>query len=262
MEKKNVYHGDLRPLNVIMNEEGKVFVNDHAFIHPLHDNWEKALNGHKDLFLSPQQMEELQKKADYPKYDVFKADTFSLGMTLITASLLKSTLPAYDYSSCNVNRETVYLYLQNVRQKYSEEFTEFVASMVDFNEDSRPSFVALEEGLRNLEGKHQGNQQSVNLPPAQNPVNNSRPNQLPPNTQSQLPQWQTPFTNGSKYQNLQNSGIPNAQGYLTKSNLTNNPSIPPPQQFANSQPQLQSSSASNFGSKGINMTGSRKRFQY
>lgn len=240
-------------MNVIMNEDGKVFVNDHSFIHPLNDNWEKAWNNHKDLFMSPQQMEELEKKASMPKYDVFKADTFGLGMTMITAALLKSVSPAYDFSSYNVNRETVYLYLQNVRQKYSPQLTEFISRMVDFNEDSRPNFITLENDLINLENNLQ-NSQPVNNNPS---VNNF----------SQLPQPNQPSVNqATRYQNLSNSGtLPNQKGYLSNSPINHSlaqQSQPySSSQLGNSQNSSQGGQ-SNFGMKGVNMTGSRRKIQY
>ena len=255
-----------------MNEEGKVLINDHAFLHPLSDNWEKALNNHKDLFLSPLQMEELEKKHYDPKYDVFKSDVFSLGMTLVTAGLLKSTLPAYDYSSCTVNRETVYLYLQSIRQKYSEDFTEFLSIMLDFNEDSRPTFTALETELRKFEG-------NLGKNPNQNLLNNNTLNNLS-NIQnsnqygSQDPQNNTStIPNGSQYpaplQNFTNQPTPsqNNQAIPPFNQSTQKPFNPhqinnPSQVNSIVNPITQSNQNSNFGMKSINMTSTRKRHQY
>lgn len=44
LESNNLYHGDLRPLNIIMDEDGKAHLADHSFYHPLIDNYGKALS--------------------------------------------------------------------------------------------------------------------------------------------------------------------------------------------------------------------------
>lgn len=168
MESNNIYHGDIRPLNVFMNEEGKIFLADHFFINPMIDNWGKALSSSKDVFLDPAQMNELKNGHDSPFYDVFKADAFSLGMTLLYAGILENPIRAYNWKQCEIDETMIENYLQKFGNIYSPQLLALIASMLEVNELKRPTFSQLQQYMEgNMPFVNRGRGSPVKQFPAQ-----------------------------------------------------------------------------------------------
>lgn len=171
LESNNVYHGDIRPLNVFMNEEGKIFLADHFFINPMIDNWGKALSSSKDVYLDPAQLSELKNGQDSPFYDVFKADAFSMGMTLLYAGILENPIRAYSWKGYEIDQGMIDGYLQKFGEIYSPQLTALVASMLEFNEIKRPTFTQLQEYMGiNMPFYNRGRGSPVKQYPSQQPV--------------------------------------------------------------------------------------------
>jgi len=54
LEKNQIYHGDYRPLNILLTPEGFVKIADHGLINADHSNFYKTLYGRdQTTFLSP-----------------------------------------------------------------------------------------------------------------------------------------------------------------------------------------------------------------
>lgn len=143
MQQNGIYNGDIRPLNVMMNEEGQVLLTDHGLLNAYKDNYNKGLAGKKDSYLTPIQLEYLRNKSNNPNYDQYKSDVFSLGMTLIHACNLDNPIDCYDYSKKVLNRTYLENHLQAVQNQYSPQTYQLIRSMVELDDAQRPDFNQL-----------------------------------------------------------------------------------------------------------------------
>lgn len=147
LQSNTIYHGDMRPVNIMMNNEGKLSLTDHGLLNPYKDNYNKALAGKKDVYLTPVNLEHLRNKNKNPAYDGNKADVFSLGMTLIHAANLESPISAYDWGKKNISKAELDSHLQMVQNNYSPRFNQLVRAMVEFDDEIRPDFLQLNSKL-------------------------------------------------------------------------------------------------------------------
>lgn len=142
-QANNIYHGDMRPANIMMNNDGKLTISDHGLLNPYKDNFNKALAGKKDVYLTPVLLEHLKNKNKNPSYDVNKSDVFSLGMTLVHAANLESPLSSYDWSKKYISKAELDSHLQKIQNNYSPRFTQLVKAMTELDENQRPDFLQL-----------------------------------------------------------------------------------------------------------------------
>ena len=150
LETKDVYHGDIRPVNIIMSEEGEIFLGDHSFIHPLRDNWGKVLAGERKVYLSPEQMRDLRSNKA-PNYDVFKSDVFSLGITVLYTMNLINPIGAYDYTANTINYEAIKTSKLLAAKSHSPHLIMLLNTMLEFDEEKRPDFIELQNTINNME---------------------------------------------------------------------------------------------------------------
>lgn len=150
LEQNGIYNGDVRPLNVMMNEEGQVLLTDHGILNQYKDNYNKAMAGKKDVYLTPIQLEYLRNKSQNPNFDTYKSDVFSLGMTLIYACNLENPIDCYDYSKKVLNRTYLENHLQAIQNNYSQQTYQLIRTMVELDDAQRPSFNQLAGASSNL----------------------------------------------------------------------------------------------------------------
>ena len=163
MQQNGMYNGDIRPLNVMMNEEGQVLLTDHGLLNAYKDNYNKALAGQKNCYLTPIQLEYLRNKNTNPNYDTYKSDVFSLGMTLIYACNLDDPIDCYDYSKKVLNRTYLENHLQAIQNNYSPQTYQLIRTMVELDDAQRPDFnqlSGLSGNLGNSFAQPAGNQLS------------------------------------------------------------------------------------------------------
>ncbi len=56
-----VYHGDIRPANILLTPEGFLKIGDHGLLHVDQINYFKTLSGSEKTYLSPLLMKALQR---------------------------------------------------------------------------------------------------------------------------------------------------------------------------------------------------------
>lgn len=88
LQERDINHGDLRPMNVLLSNEGLVKLGDHGIVNEEKNNYYKAITGEAKTYLSPELMKNYAKKKNAPNYNVYKADVYSLGLSLLGASIL------------------------------------------------------------------------------------------------------------------------------------------------------------------------------
>ena len=199
LQTNGMFHGDLRPVNIFMNEDGQVLVTDHGLVHPLRDNWHKALGGNKAVYLTPKQMEALRNRSAHLDYDVFKADVYSLGLTLTQAANLDYSPKYFDDYKLSINNFEIDNSINEAEKRYSKELGDFLRTMTDYDEYKRPDFLSLQKHLEFLKQQEAQSKQTLPYPnPNQNLASYQGfpPQQIPSmygSQMSQVNQYGRPF---------------------------------------------------------------------
>jgi len=86
-----------------MNNEGELKVWDNAVVSQYANSLVKAFTTKGGVYLSPIQMESLEKKNIKINYDVYKADVFALGMLMLEVTSLKSSSKYYHWAKHSID---------------------------------------------------------------------------------------------------------------------------------------------------------------
>ena len=146
MQDRTIYHGDFRPINIMLSDDGYVKIPDNGILTAVRNNYFKTLSGECRGYLSPELMRAFSKRESNPKYNVYKADVFSLGVTLLYAStLIRPNTVCYDWSQHIINTRGISDLLKKVEQRYSVPWRELLEVMLGLgrDEEGRPDFRGL-----------------------------------------------------------------------------------------------------------------------
>jgi len=146
LQDRSIYHGDYRPINIMLSDEGYVKVPDNGILSGVRNNYFKTISGECRGYLTPELMRSFSKREPNPKYNVYKADVFSLGVTLIYAStLVRPNTSCYDWSQYTLNIKGIQDLLKRVDGRYSATWRELLEVMLGIGkeEDSRHDFKFL-----------------------------------------------------------------------------------------------------------------------
>jgi len=75
------------------------------------------------------------------KYNTFKADVFSLGLTILECSTLRDASVLYDWDLMLIKYYPLSKLLDQAAERYSQEFINLLTKMVEIDDDQRPDFV-------------------------------------------------------------------------------------------------------------------------
>lgn len=214
-----IYHGDIRPLNVLMDEAGSVYEVDHGILNPHKDNLNKAFSGDKTLFLSPRELEILHSKSETAEYDVYKADVFSAGLTLLYMAHLENPIHLYDYGNNSFNHAGLQSSIADVEKNYSKPLADLIAWMTEVDDLKRPDFLLLHNTMQS-----QGHAITAPVIEGQTQNQSFSKNQRGLNTPSNIHYDKSPIKSGSAQKNgssLVNSQISSVGGGVNYGGLAN-----------------------------------------
>lgn len=130
----------------MLSDDGYVKVPDNGLLTTMRNNYVKTLSQECRAYLSPELLRALARRDSKPKYNVFKADVFSLGMTLLYASTLtRPNTHCYDWANCSLIIKSISDLLKGAEARYSMAWRELLDAMLGIgrDEESRPDFRAL-----------------------------------------------------------------------------------------------------------------------
>jgi len=140
-------HGDIRPANI--------FVSGPSF--KLSDPSLSAQKGQNALSiailhgtktnLAPELVPNVPQSDFEIKTDKYKADVFSLGLTLLSLASLSSNEEIYNLEEGTFNEALLNEKLEKIRFRYSPFTWDLIKSMLTVSEESRPDFVSLNNTL-------------------------------------------------------------------------------------------------------------------
>ncbi|KRX04683.1 Protein kinase-like domain [Pseudocohnilembus persalinus] len=163
---QNKVHGDIRPNNIFLTNEGFVKLADPQLVRDEKNAYIKAFQYGEQTYLSPQLMKALQNREIQPTHNQVKSDVFSLGMTMLEVCCLYTARSCYDYGQYQIIRPVIDDLLQRSRGRYSNFLINILSEMVLENEGQRPSFLELQQILQPYQDQIQ-NLQPFNPDPRQ-----------------------------------------------------------------------------------------------
>ena len=151
LQKINISHRDIKPQNVLFFKENNSYkLADFGEAKELQNNIlitsKQTLRG-TELFMSPILFQALRNKNKYVKlvnHNTFKSDVYSFGlMSFFVASLGYEGL--YDIRELKNNSDIKIILNKYLKDFYSKDFINLIASMIDVDEKSRCDFIQLEK---------------------------------------------------------------------------------------------------------------------
>ena len=130
----------------MLSDDGYVKIPDNGILTPIRNNYFKTLSGECRGYLSSELLRAFSRRDPSPKYNVYKADVFSLGITFLYAStLVRPNTVCYDWSQYAINSRGIADLLKKVESRYSVAWRELIESMIGLgkDEDARPDFRLL-----------------------------------------------------------------------------------------------------------------------
>lgn len=146
--------GDIRPLNVFINDNGEIkVVTPYSWPNEL-SNYDKVYKDREVTFLSPEESRELGLNRDKPISNVGTAETFSVGLTLLDAAMLDDCERLYD-TDCKLMEEDLFNIREEFKLKrnYSREFKYVLLALTEFLPEKRLSMIELKALLEPYQGE-------------------------------------------------------------------------------------------------------------
>jgi len=144
LQKNHIAHGDIRPLNVFVQDDRFKLTDPKLEVDKSSDAYLKAVLNKSKTLLSPELLAKVPtEKLQHDDVDKYKADVFSLGITLLSVATLTDPEDLYNYSNGTLNENLLHERLHQVQQTRSDFTFHLIESMVRLHEQDRPDFVAL-----------------------------------------------------------------------------------------------------------------------
>ena len=152
LQRNNITHRDIKPQNVlIVNGIYKVCDFGEAKVTEGSDIIRQTIKG-TELYMSPILFYGLRsrKVKKYIKHNPYKSDVFSFGLCALFASTLCFE-SLYDVRELRSNISLTVVVRKYLRHRYSSDFINIIAKMLDVNEVTRMDFIELENEFNKLE---------------------------------------------------------------------------------------------------------------
>ena len=147
LSQKNILHRDISLDNIMIDNNNNIKIIDFGLSRFNQENTEKTIVG-KNFYISPEIYKKFLKKNGnnkYAQYD-FEIDVFSLGVTMFY--LMTHEYPFYLNSQEEYYRNEFYI----DPNKYNEQLIDIVMSMLETDENKRPTIQTIHQEMVNLIG--------------------------------------------------------------------------------------------------------------
>lgn len=149
LQEKDINHGNMMPSSILMGSDGEIKLADHSLLNKDHSLYRQILKGIQTPYIAPELLQLIKNKEEpsSSKYNPYKADVFSLGMTFLYAALLTEPLECYEWESLSFNGAHLYDLFEKVRDKYPGPFANILHSLIKIDPKERPDFLDLVENI-------------------------------------------------------------------------------------------------------------------
>jgi len=147
LQQHSVSHGEIRPGSIFFANDKTLKIVNRRFVCDGESAYEKVKNGDPDVYLTPIAFESVGKRQPEPFQNKYKADMFSLGMTLLECATLKKSSQIYDWNNFTVNSHLLSGRIVEMRKRYTQPFCNLVHEMLQLDENKRMDFIRLKQYL-------------------------------------------------------------------------------------------------------------------
>jgi serine/threonine protein kinase len=142
-----IYHGDIKPINIFVTTEGFIKVADQGFLTLGETAYSKVFANREKGYLSPAQLNDLSKKQDRPSENAWKSDVYALGMTMLQAATIiaddEVMNDCYNWDKKIINSNRIEERFKIAESSYSPAFLDMIKTMLDNDEMVRPDFMQI-----------------------------------------------------------------------------------------------------------------------
>ena len=143
LQKNHITHRDIKPQNIML-VKGKFKITDfgNARLLKKEGYCVQRIRG-SEMFMSPIMFKGLHSHIPQVKHNTYKSDVFSLGMCFLLAAAL-SYSPLNNIREIYDNNSVYNIVFNSLKNRYSQNFINFLMSMLQVEENLRPDFIQLE----------------------------------------------------------------------------------------------------------------------
>lgn len=143
LQLNGVSHGNINPTRVFFDENTGVFkLYDEELLMGANRGFREAKAGSRS-FLSPELIGYYRSSLNELRGNLFKADIFALGLTVIEAACLKPSEEVYEVGSLTIDMGKIEQRLMFIMKHYSREISHIIRMMVEIDEEIRPDATEL-----------------------------------------------------------------------------------------------------------------------
>lgn len=160
-ESYGYHHGDIQPMNIFVDEEGKLKLIDNSLVNYGEIGYQKMMFDKKyKAILSPIQLNALDLQQLTPVHDKPKSDIFAAGITVLSAATNNDWKKYYAWDRIALKRSNTISTPDPItedceymlRNGYSTELVMTIKAMLEVDEKKRPSPSKFHEHLEKSRG--------------------------------------------------------------------------------------------------------------
>ena len=152
LQENKIHHGDIKPSTLFINRGGIHKIAEQTLLNP-NSSYVQILSNsqreHKNIYISPALLKSLEINSFRPKHSIYKSDVFSLGVSLLHASLLESCDDIYNFTKFVIVDDALEEKIEKMKLTYNNDFIDIILQMVVVDEKNRPDFIALKTFIEN-----------------------------------------------------------------------------------------------------------------
>jgi len=148
LHNRRIVHGDIKPSNVLLDEKGAIKLSDAGIAKFIADDetmYTASDNGGTIQYLAPELLVQGQQ---IKKKDLYKADAWSLGVTMLRLCLLENNILNASMSQSKLEGSIREL-LQRVEGLYNSDLTNSLRGLLEYDCTQRDSIDKVRDRLEN-----------------------------------------------------------------------------------------------------------------
>jgi len=142
-QSQGVSHGDIRPFNIFYKDQVYKLSDPSLNAQKNSNALTQAIVHGTKTYLSPELIPQVPQQKFEITSDKFKADVYSLGVTLLSLATLTNSEELYNYEKGTIDENLIRERLNNVRTNYSEFTHDLIEDMLIPEEARRPDSIVV-----------------------------------------------------------------------------------------------------------------------
>lgn len=150
LEKFNIFHGNIRPETILIDDDGMVKLTDSVFMLK-ESSYQSYLIGKIDKFyVCPSTLQQLKLLNTNPKINHEKNNVFCLGLSILEAMTLCDINLIFDKSDFSIIKKRLEELIRKAAKNYDKFLIDLIVQMLQLNEEKRIKYEDILDYLKNL----------------------------------------------------------------------------------------------------------------